>query len=137
MTEKEKLNNFQYTKDDENILKKTIEKNGGNDINRTRKSKNVRNSAKSKTIRGSSKKDDKDNNNNTKKVKFNENVDFINVECWKMYNIEQTADENFEAFFIDNEKDDKENLNKEEEKNNNKKKNKGKDETISCTCIII
>ena len=54
-----------------------------------------------------------------------------------MYNIEQTADENFEAFFIDNEKDDKENLNKEEEKNNNKKKNKGKDETISCTCIII
>ena len=76
------------------------------------------------------------NINNTKKVKFNENVDFINVECWKMYNIEQTADENFEAFFIDNEKDDKENLNKEEEKNNNKKKNKGKDDTISCTCII-
>ena len=136
MTEKEKLNNFQYTKDDENILKNSIEKNGENDI-KARKSKNVRNSAKPKTIRGSIKKDEKDNNNNTKKVKFNENVDFINVECWKMYNIEQTADENFEAFFIDNEKDDKENLNKEEEKNNNKKKNKGKDETISCTCIII
>ena len=136
MTEKEKLNNFQYTKDDENILKNSIEKNGEND-KKARKSKNVRNSAKPKTIRGSIKKDEKDNNNNTKKVKFNENVDFINVECWKMYNIEQTADENFEAFFIDNEKDDKENLNKEEEKNNNKKKNKGKDETISCTCIII
>ena len=135
MTEKEKLNNFQYTKDDENILKNSIEKNGGNVINKT--SKNVRNSIKSKIIRGSIKKDEKDNNNNTKKVKFNENVDFINVECWKMYNIEQTADENFEAFFIDNEKDDKENLNKEEEKNNNKKKNKGKDDTISCICIII
>ena len=135
MTEKEKLNNFQYTKDDENILKNSIEKNGGNVTNKT--SKNVRNSIKSKIIRDSIKKDEKDNNNNTKKVKFNENVDFINVECWKMYNIEQTADENFEAFFIDNEKDDKENLNKEEEKNNNKKKNKGKDDTISCIFIII
>ena len=59
--------------------------------------KNIRNSTKPKTIRGSNKK--KEKNNNIKKVKFNEYIDFINVECWKMYNIEQTAEENFEAFF--------------------------------------
>ena len=137
MTEKEKINNFQYSYDNKNILKNTNENNGENDINKKRTTKTVRNSTKPKTIRGNNKKSEKDNNINIKKVKFNENVDFINVECWKIYNIEQTADENFEALFLDYEKDEKENLNKEEKKNNNNKKNKGKEDTISCTCIII
>ena len=31
--------------------------------------------------------------NNDKKVKFTDKVDIVKVECWKQYNLEQTADE--------------------------------------------
>ena len=76
---------------------------------------------------------------NSKKVKINKKIEIIDVECWKQYNIEQTAEENLEEFLIlEYEKKKKE----EEEKKNNNNENKikrlrGKEENISCTCIII
>ena len=75
-------------------------------------------------------------NNNSRKVKFNDKIEFIEVECWKSYNLEQTADENFDAFFMDGEKEDKENKDNKNKEDKNKKRNKDKG-NISCTCIII
>ena len=102
-----------------------------------KKPQTTRNNIKPKTLLGS-KQNLNSSNNKTKKVKFNNKVEVIDVECWKIYNAEQTADENFDAFFTDFEKEDKEKINKEEKKNNNNnnKRNTKKD-TISCTCTII
>ena len=66
---------------------------------------------------------------NTKKVKFNNDISIINVECWKQYNIILTAEENTEC--LDKDKT------KEGKKEKNKKKNNAKKEHISCTCFII
>jgi hypothetical protein len=97
---------------------------------------------KSKTIRTTNKQKPKKGNKKTKnykiektrKVKFDNNVIFIDVECWKKYNQEQTADENFEAYFMDFDKEDKENINKN---NTNGKKLKDKRDNVSCTCNVI
>ena len=35
-------------------------------------------------------------NKNSKKVKIIDNIEIINVECWKKYNMEQTVDESIE-----------------------------------------
>ena len=99
---------------------------------------------KSKTIRTTNKQKAKKGNKKTKnykiektrKVKFDNNVIFIDVECWKKYNQEQTADENFEAYFMDFDKEDKENINKNKN-NTNGKKLKDKRDNVSCTCIVI
>ena len=132
MTEKVNLNNKVNPKDDESLLK-TSKLTEEENYQKIRKSKTLRNSTKPKTLRSSSK-NLKASLTNRRKVKFNEKIEFINIECWKIYNAEQTADENFEAIFVDYEKDDKEKLNND--KNDNKKRNSKKD-TISCTCIII
>ena len=63
-----------------------------------------------------------------KRVKFSGEIIFIDVECWKKYNMELTADENFNI----NEEE-----NNENEKNNNDNKNNKKKENIFCTCNII
>ena len=71
------------------------------------------------------------NNNKEKKkkrVKFSGEIIFIDVECWKKYNMELTADENFD---INDEE------NNENGKNNNDNKNNKKKENIFCTCNII
>ena len=66
-------------------------------------------------------------NKNEKKVKFTEKIDIIKVECWKKYNLEQTADE---CEFIDDYFDDFEsgthnnNNSKTDNKNGNNNKNK-------------
>ena len=97
-------------------------------------------------------------NKNDKKVKFIEKVDIVKVECWKQYNIEQTAEE---VEFIDDIMDDmdgdgndtkantdKSNTNSSNEKKNNKKKNKnnndngnkkgkGKKKNYTCACNIM
>ena len=135
MTEKGKIDNLIYSKDDENLIKRSNLKEQVNDINNIKKSQTTRNQIKSKTLRGS-KQNLNSSNNKARKVKFNSKVEVINVECWKIFNAEQTADENYEAFFTDFEKEDKENINKEEKNNYNKKRNAKKD-TISCTCVII
>ena len=55
---------------------------------------------------------------NSKKVRFKENPLIINVECWKKYNLEQTANENFENYIVEIE-----NNNKEEKSKNQINKN--------------
>ena len=137
MTEKRKVDNLIHSKDDENLIKKSNLKEQVNNINNIKKPQTTRNNIKPKTLLGS-KQNLNSSNNKTKKVKFNNKVEVIDVECWKIYNAEQTADENFDAFFTDFEKEDKEKINKEEKKNNNNnnKRNTKKD-TISCTCAII
>ena len=124
MSEKQKKNNI-HSKDDENIIKKR--KESDDNLKKINKSKTLRSSVKDKTKK-ENKKSSKEDNISSRKVKFNSNVDIINVECWKSYNLEQTADENLEAFFLDY--DDKDN-NKDDKKNKKGKNN------ISCTCIII
>ena len=126
MVENEKANNS-FTKDDDNIVKNIKEDDENNNF-KIKKSKTLRNSVKSKAKKGKKINSKDDNNTNSKKVKFNSNIEFINVESWKSYNLEQTADENLEALFIDY--DDKEN--KEDKKINKKGRN-----NISCTCNII
>ena len=81
---------------------------------------------------------------NLKKVKINSNVEIIDVESWKKYNLEQTADENFEELLkieYENEEEGKENGNKNNINNksnkNNVKRFKGRQGNVSCTCIII
>ena len=81
------------------------------------------------------------NNNNVtndikkKRVKFIDKITIIDVECWKKYNMEQTADENF----YDNNEDEEEDVevkNETNDKTNNKKK-KNKKDNVVCTCNII
>ena len=66
------------------------------------------------------KKNKKHHSKNNKKVKFKEKVDIVKVECWKQYNLEQTADENE---YFDEYMDDIENGNSNDKKNNNDKGN--------------
>ena len=70
---------------------------------------------------------------NKKHVKISDEIIFIDVENWKKYNLEQTAEENLEDYLEELEK---ENKDKEREKNNNKKK-KSKSDNVTCTCNII
>ena len=77
---------------------------------------------------------------NSKKVKINKKIEIIDVECWKQYNLEHTANENLEEFLImeyENNKKKEEEKNKNNKNVNNIKRVRGKDGTISCTCIII
>ena len=69
----------------------------------------------------------------TKKVKFNKEIIIIDVECWKKYNLEQTADEpeDIDVNF------DEDNIEKKEEKKNKNKRKNDKDNNIACTCLII
>ena len=70
-----------------------------------------------------------------KRVKFIEEPKIIDVECWKKYNLDQTAEENFENYLEELEnKENKEN----KEINNKKTKNRNKSkDSITCTCNII
>ena len=74
-----------------------------------------------------------DNNkeNKKKKVKFTEKIIFIDVECWKKYNAEQTADENYDEI---NEEEINELKNKNNDKNNNKRNKK---DNVFCTCNVV
>ena len=73
------------------------------------------------------------NSKKSKKVQISDKVEYIEVECWKKYNYEMTAEENFDDFNDDEiNKDDNEKNNN----NNDKGKNKKKD-NIVCTCILI
>ena len=69
-----------------------------------------------------------DETNSKRKVKFGHKVEIIDVECWKAYNLEQTAEENIEGFFYDD-NDIKANI-----KSDKKKDRKG---NVSCSCNII
>ena len=69
-----------------------------------------------------------------KRVKFTEQIIFIDVECWKKYNAEQTADENFDG--INEEEENNELENKKDDNNNNNNKRNKKD-NVFCTCNIV
>ena len=77
---------------------------------------------------------------NLKKVKINKKIEIIDVECWKQYNLEHTANENLEEFLImeyENNKKKEDEKNKNNKNENNAKRVRDKEGTISCTCIII
>ena len=94
---------------------------------------NLEGSLKIKGLQDNNKKMYKNNlysqNISRKKVKFNEDIKIIDVECWKEYNLENTVEENFDDL-------NNENSDKKDEENNIRKKN-DKKEKISCTCLII
>ena len=71
----------------------------------------------------------------SKKVKIIDNVEIIDVECWKKYNLEQTVDDNIEDYLEEIERN--EELNNKKPKNNNNKRTKSKTENVTCTCILI
>ena len=75
------------------------------------------------------------NNNKKKRVKINEDVTIIDVECWKEYNLEQTADENSEDFTEDTTNVEEVKEIKIKKKDKNRRINNKND--ISCTCFII
>ena len=133
MTEKkEKSMSISYSQIEGNIPIKTNGYEEESNNQKIKKSKTTRNSNKPKKMKGIKKNISNSSTNNCKKVKFNNNVDYIEVECWKIYNLEHTADENYESLFIDFEKEDKEKANLEDKKNKKKKKDE-----ISCVCQII
>ena len=80
---------------------------------------------------------------NSKRVKFIDQPNIIDVESWKKYNLEYTEDENFDNYIEEIQK----NQNNENKNNNNninndnniyKKNNKrNKKDDITCTCNII
>lgn len=124
---------------DEDIMNQSIENNIQNNFNtdgnarpaiRKTKTSKVGSPVKQKQTKKSktTKKLKKSPNKNEKKVKFTEKIDIIKVECWKKYNLEQTADE---CEFIDDYFDDFEsgthNTNStSDNKNGNKNKSSNK-----------
>ena len=96
-------------------------------------------------------KNKKNQNKNNKKVKFIDKVDIIKVECWKQYNLEQTADEveYVEDYLDESEGDNKDkksttntntdnkNIKKNKRENKDNNKGKGKKKNYTCVCNII
>ena len=72
---------------------------------------------------------------NSKKVKIIDNIEIINVECWKKYNMEQNVDDNIEDYLEEIERN--EELNNKKPKNINNKRSKSKTENVTCTCVLI
>ena len=138
---KDKLENMSFTAEESNLNQEN--KNSDNS-GKIKKSKTIRSSLKMKKKR---KNHHRSNSceiiTNSKKVKISDKVDIIDVESWKKYNLEQTADENFEEFLkMEYENESKEeNGNKTDKNNENNKKNgkrvRGKNGNVSCTCILI
>ena len=130
---KTSLDNISY-----NVEENRKENRNNNDINNfgdIKKSKTHKSPNKLRKI------ENKEQITNSKKVKINKNIEIIDVECWKQYNLEQTANENLEEIMImeyeNNKKKEKEN-NKNNNNNENRiKKIRSKEGNISCTCLII
>ena len=74
-------------------------------------------------------------NKNSKKVKISDKVEIIDVECWKKYNLEQTADENIEDYLEELERNEEQETKKS--KNSKNKRTKSKTDNVFCTCILI
>ena len=72
-------------------------------------------------------------NKKTKRVKFVDKAIIIDVDCWKEYNYEQTAGENFEEYMEELQK----NENKNDKNTPNNQRNQSKKENVTCTCNII
>ena len=68
---------------------------------------------------------------NIKKVKFNKDINIIDVESWKKYNVELTAGETPENLAEEENNKDKKNKDEKEDNKKNKK------EHITCVCLIF
>ena len=113
-------------------------------IRKTKTCKSPLNKRKTKDKKKSQKKKPRDPNKPLKHVKFLDKIDIVKIECWKKYNLEQTADENLDELFEDNNTKPKNgNQTKTNDKNNNNnnnnslKKKKTKNSNTSCVCMII
>ena len=116
------INKKELNKNWKNNNNKNLQKNF-NDNNSMLKNKNVKTLMKTYNSK-----------KNSKKVKIIDNIEIIDVECWKKYNLEQTSDENIEDYLEEIERN--EELNKKT-KNNNNRRTKSKTENVTCTCILI
>ena len=74
-------------------------------------------------------------NKNSKKVKISDKVPIIDVECWKKYNLEQTADENIEDYLEELERNEEQETKKS--KNSKNKRTKSKTDNVFCTCNLL
>ncbi len=72
-------------------------------------------------------------NKKSKRVKFIDKAIIIDVDCWKAYNYEQTADENFEEYMEELQR----NENKNDKNTPNNQRSQSKKENVTCTCNII
>ena len=121
---------------DTGSIKHNSKKKEENDIIIIKKIKTARNSNISKPKKIISKKIKKGKIPIKKIVKFNDNIDIINIESWKNHITQQTKEENFdEIISAEKEFNSKNNIvHKSEDK---KIKMKLKEENVSCACIII
>ena len=103
-----------------------------NSINENGKSQNIYKNDISKTNTNKYK-----SMKNSKIVKIIDTPIIIDVECWKQYNYDQTADENLEDYLEDLEKKEKDNDTELTDNNKNKQRNKAKTENVTCTCNLI
>lgn len=111
--------------------KENIEKNSYDDSKR-KKSKNK----KDKKYKKYKDKNTKLNiYTNSKHVKFKKII-FVDIECWKKYNLEQTADENLEVDYEDDESFSHKS-NENENIDSDILSIKSKIVNTTCTCIII
>ncbi len=134
MNKEDELNTISSSYDNKNNVKKELTEEETQE--KIKKSKTLRSSNKPKTRKGN-RRSKNEISENTRKVKFNNNIIFIDVECWKKYNYEQTADENFDAIFNSFDKEEKDNVNNNKNNKNSNKKQKDKRDNVSCTCNII
>ena len=121
---------------DTGSIKHNSKKKEENDIIIIKKIKTARNSNISKPKKIISKKIKKGKIPIKKIVKFNDNIDIINIESWKNHKSQQTMGENFdEIISAEKELNSKNNI---IEKSEDKRiKMKLREENVSCACIII
>ena len=120
---------------DDSIDMKKQEKNLKNNINENIQKNYNDNNSKLKNKNSKTLISAYNSKKNSKKVKIIDNIEIIDVECWKKYNLEQTADDNIEDYLEEIERN--EDLNNKKPKNSNNKRTKSKTENVTCSCVLI
>ena len=140
----EKDNRSDNDKDSNDIQNISQDGKPKSTIRKTKTCKSPKNKKRTKERKKTIKRKPRDPNKPVKHVKFLDKIDIVKIECWKKYNLEQTADENLDELFEDNTPKQKNSMQaKNNDKNNNNnnnnssKKKKIKNSNISCACMII
>jgi hypothetical protein len=123
-----------HIKKETNIVDSTLSIKGTKILTNINYSKNI-NYEKDKISLFSSNDSKIKNNKSSKKgkhVTFTSEVEVINVENWKKYNYEQTAEEDYQGYIEEIEKNKKYN-----NSDNSKGRFRDKAESTNCTCFII
>ena len=120
---------------DDSIDMKEQEKNWKNNINENLQKNYNDNNSKLKNKNSKTLISAYNSKKNSKKVKIIDNIEIIDVECWKKYNLEQTVDDNIEDYLEEIERN--EELNNKKSKNSNNKRTKSKTENVTCSCVLI